>query len=81
MIRFFLYALLALLAGALVALIFARDPGYVLISWGDYSVETSVLMAIISLVLVILIVRSVIRLIRLLNPSPLFAARRRKKEP
>ncbi len=43
--------LTALLAGAFVADLMTRDPGYVLLTWGDYALETSLGVAALALLI------------------------------
>jgi uncharacterized membrane-anchored protein len=46
MIRFSLYVVLLLVAGAALVNGVARDPGYLLVAWGSWQVETSVWLAL-----------------------------------
>ena len=50
MARFSLYLVFGLIGGALLVSAIARDPGYILLTWGDWQVETSVWFALAGLV-------------------------------
>ena len=50
MARFSLYLVVGLIGGALLVSAIARDPGYILLTWGDWQVETSVWFALAGLV-------------------------------
>lgn len=49
--RFLFITLLVLLAGVSIALILREDPGYVLISYGEWTVESSLALLLLALVL------------------------------
>ena len=68
MIRPFLYSLIALGLGAWLYTMLGDDPGYVLISFGTWSVE-STLVALVLFLLVLLVL--VIGLYKLLSFLPL----------
>lgn len=68
MIRFFLYSLLAVVLGLLVTLALARDPGYLLLSWGNVTFETSLFALFIALILLLLALRVAYLLTGWLNP-------------
>ncbi len=68
MIRLFLYALLAIVLGLLVTLALARDPGYLLLSWGNVTFETSLFALFVALVLLLLALRLLYLLFSWLNP-------------
>ena len=53
MIRIYVYSLIALAIGAWLYLVLGDDPGYVLLSFGTWSVETT----LVALVLFILLKR------------------------
>ncbi len=61
--RIFLFALIALLAGVGVVAVIETDPGYVLLSYGAYTVETSLWVGLLLLVLFVLLVYGSIRLV------------------
>ncbi len=52
-----IYGLLALLAAVAVALLALPDPGYVLIGYGDWSVETTLVVLVLGVLLLYLVVR------------------------
>jgi uncharacterized protein HemY len=68
MIRLFLYSLLAIVLGLLVTLALARDPGYLLLSWGQVTFETSLFALFVALILLLLVVRVLYLLSGWLNP-------------
>lgn len=68
MIRFFIFSLLALLAGAVLSILLGEEPGYVLVSFRDYTVETSLIVVILALLLAWVAVIGVGALFRLINP-------------
>ncbi len=61
--RIFLLALIALLAGVGVVAVIETDPGYVLVSYGNYTLETSLWVGLVLLVLFTLAIYGVVRLI------------------
>jgi HemY protein len=61
--RIFLLALIALLAGVGVVAVIETDPGYVLVSYGNYTLEASLWVGLVLLVLFTLAIYAVIRLI------------------
>ena len=61
--RIFLLALIALLAGVGVVAVIETDPGYVLISYGNYTLETSLWVGLVLLVLFTLLLYGLVRLI------------------
>lgn len=76
MIRLFLYALLAITTGLLVTLALARDPGYLLLSWGSATFETSLFALFVAMVLLLIAARLVYLLLSWLNPLNLVRAGR-----
>jgi uncharacterized protein HemY len=68
MIRFFLYSLLAVVLGLLVTVALARDPGYLLLSWGNVTFETSLFALFVALILLLLALRVLYLLSGWLNP-------------
>ena len=76
MIRLFLYSLLAIITGLLVTLVLARDPGYLLLSWGNSTFETSLFALFVALVLLLIVARLVYVLLSWLNPLNLVRAGR-----
>jgi HemY protein len=61
--RIFLLALIALLAGVGVVAVIETDPGYVLVSYANYTLETSLWVGLLLLVLFTLAIYGVVRLI------------------
>lgn len=68
MIRFYIFMLLALVVGTVLYVLLGDDPGYVLVSFGEYSVETSLLLTVLLLILLGLVIYVFFRLVRLLVP-------------
>lgn len=62
--RVFAYALIALLLGVGVVALIETDPGYVLVAYGSYTLETSLWVGMLLLALFTLLVYLVVRLIR-----------------
>ena len=76
--RILLYGMIALLAAVAVALLTLPDPGYVLIGYGDWSVETTLLVLVAVLAGLYLVVRFLAGLRRL--PRRLLHWRRLRRE-
>ena len=51
MARMSLYLTLGLIVGGLLVNAIARDPGYLLLAWGDWQIETSVWLALATFIL------------------------------
>ena len=64
MARFSLYLVCGLVLGAVMVNAISQDPGYLLLTWGDYQVETSVWLALSALVLSLLLLWFVLRVLR-----------------
>src|SRR5210317_824249 len=62
--RLFFLMLIALLAGVGIVAIIETDPGYVLVSYGNYTLETSLWVGLLLLFVFTLLVYAVVRLIR-----------------
>jgi len=62
--RLFFLMLIALLAGVGVVAIIETDPGYVLVSYGNYTMETSLWVGLLLLTVFTLLVYSFVRLVR-----------------
>ena len=62
--RVFAYALVALLLGVAVVALIETDPGYVLVAYGHYTLETSLWVGILLLALFTLVVYVTLRLVR-----------------
>ena len=60
----FILVLIALLLGVGVVAVIETDPGYVLIAYGNYTVETSLWVGLVVLLLFTLAVYAVVRLLR-----------------
>ena len=64
MARFSLYLVCGLVLGAVMVNAISQDPGYLLLTWGDYQVETSVWLALSALVLSLVLLWFVLRALR-----------------
>ena len=64
MARFSLYLVCGLVLGAVLANAISQDPGYLLLTWGDYQVETSVWLALSALVLSLVLLWFGLRVLR-----------------
>ena len=62
--RVFAYALIALLLGVGVVALIETDPGYVLVAYGNYTLETSLWVGLLLLALFTLVVYLVVRIVR-----------------
>ncbi len=62
--RVFAYALVALLLGVGVVALIETDPGYILMAYGNYTLETSLWVGLLMLALFTLVVYLVVRLLR-----------------
>jgi len=69
--RFFVYALLALGAGTLLALFLQEDPGYLLLSFRGWQLETTLASLILALLLLVVFCFAALWLLRLFNPLKL----------
>jgi len=78
--KFFALTLLALFAGVLLAIQLARDPGYILIAYGNHTFETSLFALLVALLLVLALVKLVFALLYALNPFRWGAKRRSKQD-
>lgn len=72
MIRFFLLGLAAIVAGLLLALNLANDPGYILIAYGNYTFETSLFALLVALLIILVVLKLLLTLLGALNPARLF---------
>ena len=85
MIRPFLYSLIALGLGAWLYTMLGDDPGYVLISFGTWSVESTLVALVLFLLVLLVLVIGLYKLLSLLNPFGLlkgdswFGVSRRRK--
>ena len=64
MARFSLYLVCSLVLGAVLVNAISQDPGYLLVTWGDWQVETSVWLALTALMLSLLLLWFVLRALR-----------------
>ena len=64
MARFSLYLVCSLVLGAVLVNAISQDPGYLLVTWGDWQVETSVWLALSALMLSLLLLWFVLRALR-----------------
>jgi HemY protein len=64
--RIFLFALIALLAGVGVVAVIETDPGYVLVSYGNYTLETSLWVGLLLFLLLTLLIYGAVRLVHAL---------------
>ncbi|MEP6388639.1 MAG: heme biosynthesis HemY N-terminal domain-containing protein [Halioglobus sp.] len=62
--RLFFLMLIALLAGVGVVAVIETDPGYVLVSYGNYTLETSLWVGLLLFLVFTLLVYAVVRLVR-----------------
>jgi HemY protein len=76
MVRLFLLSLLAILGGLLLA----RDPGYILITYANYTFETSLFALLVALLVILLLLRLLSVLLSWLNPMNLVRKFRRQPE-
>ncbi len=85
MIKIYVYSLIALAIGAWLSLVLGDDPGYVLVSFGTWSVETTLVALLLFFMFLAVVAWGIWKLISMLNPLSLFrddawfgAGRRRK---
>ena len=64
MARFSLYLMCGLVVGALLVNAISKDPGYLLVTWGDWQVETSVWLALSALMFSLVLLWFVFRALR-----------------
>ena len=64
MARFSLYLVCGLVLGAVLVNAISQDPGYVLVTWGDWQLETSVWLALSVLMLSLLLLWFILRALR-----------------
>jgi uncharacterized protein HemY len=73
MIRLYVYVLFAISAGLMATLFLAREPGYLLVSFGAMTFETSIFALLIALMMFLLALRLLLLLMDYLNPLRLFS--------
>lgn len=71
MMRLFVYALLALGAGTALALFLQQDPGYLLLSFRGWQLETTLASLVLALLVLLVCVIGALWLLRLFNPLKL----------
>ena len=64
MARFSLYLVCGLVLGAVLVNAISQDPGYLLMTWGDWQVETSVWLALSALMLSLVLLWFILRALR-----------------
>ncbi len=69
----FVLILLALIAGVALAVQLSRDPGYIMIAYGNYTFETSLFALIIVITILYAVLKLIFSLLRWLNPARWFA--------
>jgi len=62
--RFSLYLVCGLVLGAVLVNAISQDPGYLLVTWGDWQVETSVWLALSALMLSLVLLWFILRVLR-----------------
>jgi len=73
MIRLFLYSLLAIITGLLLTLMLAREPGYLLLSFGTYTFETSLFALFVALLFGLVGLRLLLVILDWINPLHLLS--------
>ena len=66
--KMFFFVLLALVAGVVLAIQLTRDPGYILIAYGNYTFETSLFALLVAIIILFTAVKLLLSLFNLLNP-------------
>lgn len=76
MVKIFVYTLLVIVSAVVLTLYFdlLEDPGYLLLSWRNYTFETSLFALSVFLVVAVFLLRLLIMLISVLNPLRLLRA-------
>tara|TARA_R100001377_G_scaffold84263_1_gene67438 strand:- start:1379 stop:2200 length:822 start_codon:yes stop_codon:yes gene_type:complete len=77
MIKLFIYALLAIVTGLLTTLFLAREPGYLLVSFAEFTFETSLFALFVASIAVLILLRLLVLIFDWINPLRLFSASRR----
>ncbi|GGG50317.1 hypothetical protein GCM10011403_04340 [Pseudohongiella nitratireducens] len=65
----FILILLALIAGAALAVQLVRDPGYIMIAYGNYTFETSLFALIVVMIILYALLKLILSLLRWMNPA------------
>ena len=71
MARMSLYLTLGLIVGGLLVNAIARDPGYLLLAWGDWQIETSVWLALATFILACVLLWMALRFLGSVFRAPL----------
>lgn len=66
--KFFFLALLALVGGSLAAIQLLRDPGYILIAYGNQTFETSLFALLVAMILIVAVIMLLVSLLGALVP-------------
>lgn len=74
--KLFVLILLSLIAGVFLAIQLARDPGYILIAYGNYTFETSLFALAVALLLLLAIAKLLLSVLGWLNPFRWRSAKR-----
>lgn len=72
MARLFIYLLLALGLGTYLSILLSDNPGYVLVTFGSYSLEATLATMILSLLIIYLLLYGLLKILHLANPLKLF---------
>lgn len=75
----FVLILLALIVGAVIAVQLARDPGYIMIAYGNYTFETSLFAMIVAMLIIYAVLKLLTSLLRWLNPTRWFRSEKSEK--
>jgi HemY protein len=70
-IRFFVYSLLALAAGGILAAVLQNDPGYVLVSYHGWTMEATLASVVLALLALLILGYAAVWLLQRLNPLKL----------
>tara|TARA_R110001592_G_scaffold246405_1_gene508134 strand:+ start:354 stop:1178 length:825 start_codon:yes stop_codon:yes gene_type:complete len=76
MIKFFIYTLFVIITGLLTTLFLAREPGYLLVSFADFTFETSLFALFVATIALLILLRLLILILDWINPLRLFSAGR-----
>ncbi len=76
MIKFFIYTLFVIIIGLLTTLFLAREPGYLLVSFADFTFETSLFALFVATIALLILLRLLILILDWINPLRLFSAGR-----
>tara|TARA_R110000824_G_scaffold336_9_gene2213 strand:+ start:11894 stop:13129 length:1236 start_codon:yes stop_codon:yes gene_type:complete len=71
-VKAFIFVLLALAAGAYLSVILTEDPGYVLITFRNCSLEATLATVVISLIIIFVVLLGVFKLVGIAKPFVLF---------